>query len=145
MVVPEYGVPPPPELTIAPAPGAAIASVTAAAVAAVIAVLSRMLSPLVRGSFSYAHEATCRPARAHRRHAPCFAARDTYLALTDPGRTLSAVGLRLVPGRGCLGRFAAGLFGAVETEPHGLGGGFAAGVDVELAQDRGHVVVDGLV
>ena len=35
-------------------------------------------------------------------------ARYLSLALTDPGRTLSAAGLRLVPGRGCLGRCAAG-------------------------------------
>ena len=64
MVVPEYGVPPPPELTIAPAPGAAIASVTAAAVAIFIAVLSRMFPPF-RGSFSDGHEATRRPTCTH--------------------------------------------------------------------------------
>ena len=55
---------------VAHAAGAAIASATATA--AVVAVVSRMVPPLVRGSIRHGHEPTRVPGRAHRAASPCW-------------------------------------------------------------------------
>ena len=129
--------------------------------------------PLGSRLFSDGHEATRRPSRAHRRHDPYLRARDTYLALTEPqahrpGRVrphardvyaspphMMSVTAANRPATFTSGRSSAhrrtarkaavGLSSDVETEPHSLGGGFAAGMGGELAEDRRHVVIDRLV